>query len=87
MESLQLGSDDYDHKKTQNSTCAEFIVTLDKWKKKVYNRCTENLEAYVKKHPHISRGPFKMCLLIKQLKENFVIAPVDKAQHNLSLDV
>ena len=85
MESLQLGLDDYYHKKTQDSTCAEFIMNMDQWKQKVYNRCRENLEAYMKKNPHVSRGPFKMCSVIKQLKETFVIAPVDKAQHNLSL--
>jgi len=85
MESLQLGLDDYYHKKTQDSTDAEFIMNMDQWKQKVYNRCRENLEAYMKKNPHVSRGPFKMCSVIKQLKETFVIAPVDKAQHNLSL--
>ena len=55
------------------------------WKEKVLQRCEENLQSYRKKTPHIARAPFKMCAVIKRLKEFFVIAPVDKAQHNLSI--
>ena len=43
------------------------------------------MENYLQKSPHIAQTPFKMCGVIKRLKEVFVIAPVDKAQHNLSL--
>ena len=43
------------------------------------------MENFLKTNPHIARAPFKVCGVIKRLKEIFVIAPVDKAQHNLSL--
>ena len=85
MESLKLGLNDFFDKKTQDIHDVAFINRLTLWKEKVFNRCQKNLESFLKTSPHIARAPFKMCGVIKRLKEIFVIAPVDKAQHNLSL--
>jgi len=82
--SLELGLQDFFVRKTEQARDPVFIQNMQDWKVQVFQRCKENLSKHVKDNPHFSKGPFKMCSVIKQLKEIFVIGPVDKAQHNLS---
>jgi hypothetical protein len=84
MEAIAVGLTEYKHKESQANFPSE---QLDEWETKVLARCRENLLQPSRATRLLTPDPYSDStrLALRELHSCFVIAPVDKSQHNLAI--